>query len=281
VSSRADALLEDLSGKSPNEVDELKKVAQELGGRLSLQCQKQAEVAMEKLRGEMRNSSRAMEEITRQLAGLAETKRASLSQAAANAAASFEAQQRRMKNQFESSRKDLEDLVAKRMAKLAAASIHYDTPSRGRGIAVKLALVAGLFLIMVASVLGVSLSSTHPVMQLLANPPADFVDQNPTWNAKRRAHEEEVAQAYWQVAIDNLQEKYPFGSELPADPPTDFQVDSKYAPPGGPKALAETRDYYWERLRTSWAQRQCWLESQEADTTWGARLHHLWEKLRG
>jgi hypothetical protein len=282
ASSRADELLENLNAKdSKQQVDELKKVAQELGGRLSLQVQKQAEVAMEKVRGEMRNSSRAVEEITRQLAGLAETKRASLSQAAAGAAASFEAQQRRLKNQFDTSRKDLEDLVAKRMAKIAAASIHYDSPSRGRGIAVKLALVAGLFLIMVASLLGVSLSSTHHVMQLLANPPADFADQNPTWNAKRRAHEEEVALAYWQEAVDNLQEKYPFGSELPPDPPADFQVDSKYAPPGGAKALAETRDYYWERLRTSWTQRQCWVESQEPDTTWGARLHHLWEKIRG
>lgn len=236
---------------------------------------------MEKVRGEMRNSSRAMEEVTRQLAGLAETKRASLSQAAANAAASFEAQQRRLKNQFDTSRKDLEDLVAKRMAKLAAASIHFDSPSTGRGIALKFALAAGLFLIMVASILGVSLSSTHHVMQLLANPPADFADQNPTWNAKRRAHEVEVAQAYWQVAIDNLQEKYPFGSDLPSDPPPDFEVDSKYAPPGGSKALVETRDYYWERLRTSWTQRQCWAETQEADTTWGARLHHLWDKIVG
>jgi len=118
-------------------------------------------------------------------------------------------------------------------------------------------------------------------MQLQSDAPSEFVDQNPTWNAKRREREGEVAQAYWRAAVVGLQAEYPFGSELPADPPTEFQVDNKYAPPGGAKALAETRAHYWDKLRASWVQRTFWVESQEADTQWGARFRHTWERIRG
>jgi hypothetical protein len=90
-----------------------------------------------------------------------------------------------------------------------------------------------------------------------------------------------VAQAYWRAAAVTLQAKYPFGSDLPADPPDEFNVDSTYAPPGGPKALADLRLHYWGSVRAAWHQRSFWVEIQEPDTTWSARFHHTWERIKG
>jgi hypothetical protein len=259
---------------------DLDNVAQELGNRMTQQFEKQTELAVEKVRAEVRTAGRAVEELARQLSGLAETKRASLNQVATNAAAGFEAQQRKLKMQFETARKDLEDLVARRMARISVGAIHSPGLSDRKGAIVKLAVGAGLFLIMVASLLAVSLS-THTVMQLRNDVPAEFADDNPTWNAKRRSREQEVAQAYWRTAAVALQAKYPFASDLPADPPDEFQVDSTYAPAGGPKALADLRLHYWDRVREAWHQRSFWVEIQEPDTTWSARFHHTWERIKG
>jgi hypothetical protein len=117
-------------------------------------------------------------------------------------------------------------------------------------------------------------------MQLQPEAPAEFIDQSPNWSAKRRAREEEFAQAYWRVAVVGLQERYPFGSELPAEPPTEFQVENKYVPPGSAKAFSETRARYWEKLRRSWVQRQFWVERHEWNTQWAAPLRHIWAQLR-
>ena len=259
---------------------DLDNVAQELGNRMTQQFEKQTELAVEKVRAEVRTAGRAVEELARQLSGLAETKRASLNQVATNAAAGFEAQQRKLKMQFETARKDLEDLVARRMARISVGAIHSPGLSDRKGAIVKLAVGAGLFLIMVASLLAVSLS-THTVMQLRNDAPTEFADDNPTWNAKRRDREHEVAQAYWRVAAVTLQAKYPFGSDLPAEPPADFQVDSAYDPPGGPKALADLRLHYWDSVRAAWHQHSFWVEIQEPDTTWSARFHDTWERIKG
>jgi hypothetical protein len=186
-----------------------------------------------------------------------------------------------LKQQYEASRKELDTLVARRLAKFSAGSINFVAPSPARGIAVKLALVAGLFLLMVASVLGLSLSTTHAVIQLQNDPPTEFIDDNPSYNAKRRAREEEVAQAFWRTAVMDLQERYPFGSQLPFDPPEEFQVDKKYAPTGGAKALADMRSFYWDKLRDMWGQRRFWVESQEADSGFAARLRHIWDAIKG
>jgi hypothetical protein len=116
-------------------------------------------------------------------------------------------------------------------------------------------------------------------MQLRPEAPAEFIDQSPNWSAKRRVREQEVAQAYWRVAAEALQERYPFGSELPAAPPAEFQIEKKYVPTGSAKAFAETRAHYWEKLRRSWVERESWVERHEARTKWAARLWQIWEQL--
>jgi len=280
VSLAVESLTESVHAGGGLQAADLDNVAQELGNRMTEHFEKQIELAVEKVRAEVRNAGRAMEELARQLSGLAETKRASLNQVAASAAAGFEAQQRKLKMQFEAARKDLEDLVARRMAKISVGSIHSATESDRKNLIVKLGVAAGLFLIMVASLLAVSLS-THTIMQLRNDAPSEFVDDNPTWTSKRRSREQEVAQAYWRAAAVTLQAKYPFGSDLPADPPADFQVESTYDPPGGPKALADLRIHYWDKTREAWHEHAFWVEIQEPDTTWGARFHHTREKIKG
>ena len=278
LQGRVGALVEDFQGKQVKQAEDLQRIAQEFEGRWSQQFQEQAEAAEERLREELKNSEGVVEESKQQLASLAEANLATLSQVAASATAGLEVEQTRLKNQYETSRRQFEALIAKGWAKLPPASFGRGNPPRRRGSLAQLALVAGASLVTTASLLGVYLW-TAPVIELQSEAPAEFVDQSPNWSAKRRAREEEVAQAYWQVAVDSLQERYPFGSELPADPPTEFQVDNKYAPTGGAKAVSETRAHYWEKLRRSWVQHQSWVERYEGNTRWATRLWQIWDQL--
>jgi hypothetical protein len=125
--------------------------------------------------------------------------------------------------------------------------------------------------------LGVYLS-TRPVMQLQAEAPAEVIDQSPNWNAKRRAQEEQLAQAYWRAAVIGLQGKYQFGNELPAEAPVEFQVEKKDLPAGSVKAYSEARARYWGKLRQAWVQPQSWVKLYEWNTDWAARLRHIWDQ---
>ena len=78
---RVGALVEAFQGKGARQAEDLEKIAQDLGGRWSQQFQEQAEAAVKRLREELKNSGRVVEEGKRQLASLAKAKLASLSQA--------------------------------------------------------------------------------------------------------------------------------------------------------------------------------------------------------
>jgi hypothetical protein len=278
LQERMGALVEDFQGKQARQAEDLEKIAQQLGGRLAQQFQEQAEAAVERLREELKNFGRAVEESKQQLASLAEAKTASLIQVAANATAGLAAEQRQVKSRYETSRRGFEDPSTKRRAELPPASLERGKRPRRRGDVLETVLVGGLFLAIAATLLGVYLS-TAPVMQLRAEAPAEFIDQSPNWSAKRRVREAELAQAYWKVAVVSLQGKYPFGSELPADPPTEFQVDNKYASTDGAKAFSEARAHYWEKLRQSWVQRQYWVDRYEGNTGWADRVWQIWDRL--
>jgi hypothetical protein len=143
-----------------------------------------------------------------------------------------------------------------------------------------LTMAAGLFLIVTVAPWGEIFSTSPPVqMHLQAQAPSDFADQSPYWSAKRRAKEEEMAQAYWQAAASSLQMRYPFGSQLPADPAPEFKVDSQFAPSGRTGTVAETRAHYWDKLRACWEQRRFWIESQPEKETGATRLRRVWEHV--
>jgi hypothetical protein len=285
LEGRVGALVEDFHGrlagtlqafqaKGARQAEDLEKIAQNLGAQWSQQYQEQTEAALKRLREEQKNSGRLVEEGKQQLASLTKAKLVSLSQVADNAAAGLEAEKRWLKNQYENSRKGLEELLERGWTRPPSPSFQNEIRPKRRGMVAQQALVAGLCLIITVPVLGVYLSR-GAVMQLLPEAPAEFIEQSPDWNAKRRAREEEVAQAYWQVAVVSLQEKYPFGSELPVDPPPEFQIDKKYVAPGGAKAFSDQRTVYWENLRRTWVQPQSWVERHEWNTQWAARLRHI------
>jgi hypothetical protein len=94
------------------------------------------------------------------------------------------------------------------------------------------------------------------VMQLKADPPAGFVVENSAWGAKERARQYQLAHAYWMLAVNDLEHKYPYGSALPATPPPEFKVDQD-----GLKDDAATRRIYWDKFRQLWTTQEDWDQS--------------------
>ncbi len=237
------------------------------------------EAAMAKFREEAGNSGRVLAESREQLASLAESKIALLSRVASSAAAHLAAERRPARSQYETTRREPADLFARRSANPSPAFDDPANTSRRRGVVAMLSLAAGIFLVVTVPHLGVYLSTPPSVpMHLQSGMPPDFADQSPYWSAKRRAKEEETAQAYWQAAASSLQRRYTFGSVLPADPLPEFQVDNQDAPAGSAAAVAETRAHYWERLRSYWLQRRFWVAGQPVTETFGERLRRFWEE---
>jgi len=309
---RIETSLQGLHGKVERQAQDLEKLGQELGARWSVEFQKQAEATLEKLREEANQARQAEQESQRQSASVFQTNLEHLKQAVASAAAGLEAEQKKwveesqrqlssvvqakveslsqfavsitaslqaehkqLKNEYETSRREFEHLVSKRPAAAFPLPFRHENHRRRRWLVPRPAMATGILLAIAVPVLAVYLWPT-PVMQLQAQPPAEFIDETPNWSPSRRDREQEVARAYWQAAVTNLQEKYPFGSDLPAQPPSEFDAGKNYLPAGGAKALAETRDHYWQKLRKVWVQRDSWQETTDWDAQWASRLKHLW-----
>jgi hypothetical protein len=237
------------------------------------------DAAVTKMREEADRSGWALAESRERLASLAEAKIALLSQVASTALSSVEAERGRFRSQYETSRKEPEDAFLRRLANQTPPSDDHGNPLMQRGVVAMLSLAAGIFLLVAVARWGEFLSTPPPVqMHLQVLAPSDFADQSPYWSTKRRVKEEETAQAYWQAAASSLQSRYPYGSELPADPAPEFQIDSQYNPTENPGAITETRAHYWEKLRAYWGQRRFWIESHPEPETWSARLRRLWQK---
>jgi len=235
------------------------------------------EAAEAKLREEFDASERTLAESRERLAGFAEARIALLNQVASSAVADLEAQQIHFRRQHATSRKEPEDIFTRRSAYPSATFDDNGAPSNRRGVTAVLAVGAGLFLLVAAQQLGVYLSTPPPVqMHLQAEAPPEFADESPSWSVKRRVEEEEMARDYWRAAAFSLQRIYPFGSQLPADPPPEFQVYNQDAPTEGGRAVTETRAHYWEKLRVCWGQRRFWVESQPVKETWADRLRGVW-----
>ena len=215
-----------------------------------------------------------VEESQRQLSSAVQAKVESLSQFAVSLTASVQAEHKQLKNEYETSRREFEHLVSRRPPAAPYPSPQHENRRKPRSLVPRLAMGTGLFLAISVPVLAVYLWPT-PLMQLRAQPPAEFIDDSANWSSARRVREQEVARAYWQVAVAALQGKYPFGSELPIEPPSEFDAGKKYLPSAGAKAASDTRDHYWQKLRKLWVQRDSWEESSEWDAQWASRLKHL------
>ena len=215
-----------------------------------------------------------LEESQRQLSSIVQAKVESLSQFAVSLTASVQAEHKQLKDEYESSRREFEHLVSRRPPAAPVLPARRENRGKPRRLVPRLAMGTGLFLAVSVPVLAVYLWPA-PVMQLPAQPPVEFIDDSANWGPARRVREQEVARAYWQVAVADLQGKYPFGSELPTEPPSDFDAGKKYLASAGAKPASETRDHYWQKLRKIWVQRDSWEENSEWDAQWAARLKHL------
>ncbi len=113
--------------------------------------------------------------------------------------------------------------------------------------------LAGAITVFIVRLMPATAAKKTVVMQLKSDPPAGFVMENAAWGAKERARQLQLAQAYWMLAVNDLEHKYPFGSALPATPPPEFKIDE-----GGLKDDAATRRIYWDKFRKLWTTPDDW-----------------------
>jgi hypothetical protein len=113
----------------------------------------------------------------------------------------------------------------------------------------------------------------RPVMRLRPAPPPGFAETGSAWDATRQAAEARAAEAYWQLALNIVQWKFPFGTELPLEPIAEFRLDEKDFPRSGIAAAPATRARYWKKLREMWSSPQIWNRAYVWNSGW------LWEAL--
>ena len=126
----------------------------------------------------------------------------------------------------------------------------------------------GLWLLVLLPVAVVFALCYRPVMRLKPQPPAGFAETKTEWDATRQAAEDRAAQAYWQLAINLVQWRFPFGTELPPDPMPEFRLDEKDFPRSSIAAAPSTRARFWNKLRMTWPQSQAWGETYVWNTDW-------------
>ena len=110
--------------------------------------------------------------------------------------------------------------------------------------------------------------SVRPVMRLKADPPPEFLQPDPAWNAKRRAMEDELARGFWKSATGVVQWEYGFGATLPQSVPQDFRIEESGLHTGGLENDPATRARYWARFRQVWRLPHCWERSYGWDVSW-------------
>jgi len=108
--------------------------------------------------------------------------------------------------------------------------------------------------------------STRPILRLQSGMPPQFVDVRQNAGRAQRTAEQHLAQAYWDVAVRDVQWKYTYGSPLPDAPPDEFQLTIQ--PPPGSEPLSFSRVRYWQRLRQVWLLPTSWVGERGWSTEW-------------
>lgn len=151
-----------------------------------------------------------------------------------------------------SAQAQIDEISRASMERLRAASAGI-APGPARGSLagkVVLALVALLPTVLFAYLM------SRPVMRLKVDPPAEFVNAYPEWTGAHQAEAARLAAAYWDWAALHLADSYPYGSQLPEQPPMSFAVEGKGFPSGVDADVARMR--YWQKLRDLWTNPQSW-----------------------
>lgn len=118
---------------------------------------------------------------------------------------------------------------------------------------------AGRFFLIVVALLPTVLFlylTNRPMMRLKADPPAEFLNAYPEWTGQHPEVATRLGEAYWDWAALHLTRNYPYGAELPEQPPVLFKVDGQGFPSGVDADVARLR--YWQKLRELWRDPQSW-----------------------
>jgi len=134
----------------------------------------------------------------------------------------------------------------------------------------KLGLALGVAVLLMLAIY----RSNSPVVRLRVEPPYEFFDESPRLTAKQNAREDQLARAYWDIAVRDIETKYGFGSTLPADPPDSFQVAEKGLAGAASKIDAAARTRYWEKLREVWPQSNSWERTSDWNLDW---IRNAWD----
>jgi hypothetical protein len=108
----------------------------------------------------------------------------------------------------------------------------------------------------------------RPVLRLKTPMPPDFAETNPQWDATRQSAENRAAQAYWTLAVNIVQWRFGYGTELPAVPIEEFRLQIVDFPRDSIAAAPATRLKYWNKLRALWPQRNRWVRVYVWNTDW-------------
>jgi hypothetical protein len=108
----------------------------------------------------------------------------------------------------------------------------------------------------------VAYAAFQPQLRLKGPMPTEFLDETRLM-VKKRTAEEQIANAYWKIAVTQVQWKYGYGYRLPDSPPPEFNVN---VPELGPAASDPAyRLRYWRSLQRVWTLPSAWEKSYAWD----------------
>jgi hypothetical protein len=266
--------------------EELERISKEILNRSAKQLQEQAETTQAALDEQLRASKQVfIEAMKKQLVTMTQTSLESLfkettelsrsqldrmlQEFLAKGVRELEAEHRELlKKQGQAIQKQFNALSRTYPGKHRAELTRAESATKRRVGGLRAGLLVGLGLIATALIL-VGIYASRPAgMRLRAEPPAGFFEERPEWSAKQRAREEQLARAYWALAIQDVQATHRFGIKLPDDPPAEFKVEEKSASGSSSKVDPVARTRYWEKLRRVWVVPEAWEKSSAWNTDW-------------
>jgi len=103
-------------------------------------------------------------------------------------------------------------------------------------------------------------ASIRPVMRLRTDLPPSVVGDRLNHGVPGNQLQMQVTQACWAYAVNSVQKLYPYGANLPKEPPASARSSILK-----PTAL---RELCWPRLRNAWTRPDSWKRSYEWSTDW-------------
>jgi hypothetical protein len=110
-----------------------------------------------------------------------------------------------------------------------------------------------------------ALESIRPVMRLRPAPPAYVLGETLSHAGNQHDSQHPMSQACWDYAVTSLQNVYPYGSDLPHDPPP--TVSRRIT------TSSAVGELCWPGLRKAWTQPESWGRSYEWSADWATDPH--------